>query len=545
MYIKCEHPRVILHPNAIDKVLMYGNYYIRSERVSLSPYQVSYFYANPEYLKIYPKRFGITKDEVDDCYIVDHSGVMHPLYLVVPCNKCILCTERKKNEWVTRAVCESQTSISRPLWIGLSYNDEMLPEHGVNKPDIQNFMKRLRIRLTRDGYEHELRYFVASEYGEDLQRPHYHMLIWNFPVMSDETAKSYLNRAWSKVVSEKEYKTLRSCIRFPDFKYKAKYATDVKIRKTVKNLLIASDYVITGEIKQYLSHYQYFRRIGYVYFGVYEDAQLINRIRYCMKYMHKDDKVPKMIFGNYNYSRPYLTLNIDPVFHDCTGRIKRHGKYKVRLIRYTQNKPFFLSSRKNAIGKQWLLSKLSEYEKYPQLNDCKIKDRWTDRLLEMPMPRYFKDLMHPCISRLVKKEVRDAFARFNKLLFLRDSHSLTLLGSAKQWSLQESSLIEKFKCLPFVNTYKFGRYSSDGSSTSDLRIVENDLRIVKDFLESVKLDSNYIIQRQDRKSLFSSFIIEKARHRPEIPIPDLVNRIKIKRRKAKERQKYLFIHREI
>ena len=63
----------------------------------------------------------------------------------------------------------------------LTYNNKHLPKHGVFKEEIQLFMKRLRIRLDRLGYKHQIRYFFCSEYGSNSGRPHYHAIFWNFP----------------------------------------------------------------------------------------------------------------------------------------------------------------------------------------------------------------------------------------------------------------------------------------------------------------------------------------------------------------------------
>ncbi|QRV61834.1 replication initiator protein [Microvirus sp.] len=50
-----------------------------------------------------------------------------------------------------------------------------------HKPDIQKFIKRLRIKLIRtygNVSKSKIRYFIASEYGPSTQRPHYHGIIF-------------------------------------------------------------------------------------------------------------------------------------------------------------------------------------------------------------------------------------------------------------------------------------------------------------------------------------------------------------------------------
>ena len=61
-------------------------------------------------------------------------------------------------------------------FITLTYDDENLPWDGsLNKKHFQDFMKRLRFHNPKKS----IRYFHCGEYGEKLQRPHYHALLFN------------------------------------------------------------------------------------------------------------------------------------------------------------------------------------------------------------------------------------------------------------------------------------------------------------------------------------------------------------------------------
>lgn len=60
-------------------------------------------------------------------------------------------------------------------FITLTYSDENIPWDGsLNKEHFQDFMRRLRYRIKPK----KVRYFHCGEYGEQLQRPHYHALIF-------------------------------------------------------------------------------------------------------------------------------------------------------------------------------------------------------------------------------------------------------------------------------------------------------------------------------------------------------------------------------
>ena len=86
------------------------------------------------------------------------------------CRKCYSCRKQKRKEWITRLKWENE------FWpfsyfITLTYNDQNLPKHGVDKRHVQLFLKRLKKRI-------KFKYFLVSEYGGRTFRPHYHALIF-------------------------------------------------------------------------------------------------------------------------------------------------------------------------------------------------------------------------------------------------------------------------------------------------------------------------------------------------------------------------------
>lgn len=160
-------------------------------------------YRFPDY-QFSPRKYGVTPDNIDEFQVINlKTGECYPMYMLVPCGKCELCRNKKKNEWSFRAICENVFSTSQPLFITLTYNSRNLPKHGVFKEEIQLFLKRLRIRLDRKGYKHELRYFAVSEYGSKSKRPHYHMILWNFPRTNELSnlwnVTHLIESAWSRI----------------------------------------------------------------------------------------------------------------------------------------------------------------------------------------------------------------------------------------------------------------------------------------------------------------------------------------------------------
>lgn len=195
--INCENPTIILHPYAKELIPTYGRilwYGVEKQFSSSERYSMRIDF---DYKRFSAKRNGITLEMLDNFGIITPDGEILPLYIAVPCNKCVLCREKKRNEWACRAICENQSSSNVPFFLTLTYAPENLPSDGVCKKDCQDFMKRLRINLERAGYDNKIRYFLVSEYGKNTHRAHYHAIIWNFPKMKNITAcLHFIEKAW-------------------------------------------------------------------------------------------------------------------------------------------------------------------------------------------------------------------------------------------------------------------------------------------------------------------------------------------------------------
>lgn len=132
------------------------------------------------------------KTEVDklEFHYVRKGDYEEPLFILAPCGKCELCTQRKQNELVFRAALESAAYDCPAYFFTLTYSPKYLPHHGeLRYKDVQDFFKRLRIKWTRRGLKHNIRYLVAGEYGSNPQRghrPHYHVILWNNPYQCGE-----------------------------------------------------------------------------------------------------------------------------------------------------------------------------------------------------------------------------------------------------------------------------------------------------------------------------------------------------------------------
>lgn len=207
--VKCEHPNVILHPYAKHYLIKFGMFCYDGEIINLTHLPRSSRSRN--YDKLYKSYivsfFQKYKDNVssyfipdtlfDRFHIIGDDGVCYPLFIIVPCGKCSICSYTKLNDISARCALETYTSKCSPLFVTLTYNNESLPEGGnVSLDDIQKFLKLLRINLNRffatPYYDEKgnlkyrdakisLRYLYCSEYTPTNKRPHYHLLIWNVP----------------------------------------------------------------------------------------------------------------------------------------------------------------------------------------------------------------------------------------------------------------------------------------------------------------------------------------------------------------------------
>lgn len=104
----------------------------------------------------------------------------------VPCSKCWACLCRRADAWAFRILQEKKRSKSAHF-IGLTYDDAHVPVNPetmrltLDRKAIPLYMKRLRKLHDKIDYPEKkpLKYYAVGEYGEDYERPHYHMILFN------------------------------------------------------------------------------------------------------------------------------------------------------------------------------------------------------------------------------------------------------------------------------------------------------------------------------------------------------------------------------
>lgn len=96
----------------------------------------------------------------------------------VPCGTCVGCRLDRARSWAVRCMHEAQLHREN-CFITLTYDPDQLPDSGSLVPEhFVNFMKRLRKKKGPG-----IRFFHCGEYGEKLDRPHHHALLFgcDFP----------------------------------------------------------------------------------------------------------------------------------------------------------------------------------------------------------------------------------------------------------------------------------------------------------------------------------------------------------------------------
>lgn len=91
----------------------------------------------------------------------------------IACRQCTGCRLERSRQWAVRCVHEMKQHKTN-CFLTLTYRPDALPQNGsLKKRDIQLFMKRLRKKFGQG-----IRYYYCGEYGEQLKRPHYHIILF-------------------------------------------------------------------------------------------------------------------------------------------------------------------------------------------------------------------------------------------------------------------------------------------------------------------------------------------------------------------------------
>lgn len=349
--ILCERPIILLHHNFDFLFRKYGCVVIKGRVVARFGR-----YRGVEKEKFFPKRNGITLDNMKDCYFLnDVTGELFPLYFAVPCGRCLLCRDKKARELSVRCICETNKFEKVPLFLTFTYAPQFLPECGLQKSDIQMFLKRLRSRLDYYGIDHNLRYLYVGEYGSKTHRAHYHMILWNFPESSYFpnilAIQKFIQRCWSRYIMEFD---------------------------SVKNKMVRVPVLNSkGEVLRF--------------------------------------PTGKIVYK----TEPIGWIKTLPVTAGCAGYVLKYMR-KDCVVPAGKNPTFMCASnRGGGIGSDYIRSQKDFFIANPSLTSFEVLDKVnTGRVFKLPITPYVKNLILPSASTAVPKKQYEVMKEFQTDMYL-------------------------------------------------------------------------------------------------------------------------------
>lgn len=194
----CLNPRLIINPAYYKNPNRFVYVYIRGRQILYQQTPFSSF----DFEEFNFRKWGVTPENAKDCYAVDMTGDITPLYIETPCNKCLECANKKRKELHNRMLIEQIAHGDvRPLFCTLTYNNESLPlDLNVSSEDLKYFFKRLHINLERGGFSSYFRHIFFSEYCPSTGRPHYHGILYGIQCQGKEFFRvlEIIEKSWSK-----------------------------------------------------------------------------------------------------------------------------------------------------------------------------------------------------------------------------------------------------------------------------------------------------------------------------------------------------------
>lgn len=286
----------------------------------------------------------------DGTYTSDYSQTTQ--YVEVPCGKCYNCLARKRNQWFCRISQEIKYSDS-VHFVTLTYSDDAwlgnltkntgekldpLP-YSIDKSHLQLFFKRLR-KL------HKFRYFAVGEYGSESLRPHYHIILFNYP-------------------KERVYEDIQACWYYGMIDVSDDINPGV-INYTVKYIVNGQDDRLTDEQQKNFMLCSKAPAIGYSFLEDYRNIASIEN--------NPDGRIRDEYGNSFSMPRYYKdkTINADPLLKLRNKQLNQIYDYKQEQqehkLKFKQRDQYFkYKSDETRLSMERLSSLRKQYKKNDKL----------------------------------------------------------------------------------------------------------------------------------------------------------------------------------
>lgn len=486
MYITCENPVVIFHPNVIS-YLHRASYYTahneESEFSYISSYDMELIYNDP--LKWLRDNFPPCSSvhDVKAYSLVTEDGEVFPVYMEVPCNACFSCRVKKLNSLSQQMEFELLTAVEScsNFFVTLTYNNKHLPKSGLCRKDVQDYIKRLRSYISKNVGEDEskqIKFMYSGEYGSLNRRPHYHLTVIHFPIYKLGNNLSHSMLIFEYLWSDYKNVNMKNCIPFSD------YSTNYYGKLTPESQL----------------HYDTYNK-GYVHVRKIVDN---NSARYVAKYVGKGsaplDGMEKPFFQkSINFGMAYFNERVKPQLN---------------------------TNKKNVFTYVGL--------------DYKVKEN-------MSVCQYYLNKYLPSISRVIPPKVRLAFLNMRSCLYEMTRYKKFQDKKYYYIQLFEEHLPPSYMCIPtfrlFFNSLRDFKMRKMFSFKFFDTIFHENFKLVRDFFEYY--NDNYKNKIDELSSYFnyrSKFIIDSMSDMYNMSFEELQEQISDKIMKARKQYHNLFTH---
>lgn len=271
----------------------------------------------------------MTKTDAGDYYLKANN---HPL-IKVPCGKCPACLKQKRNEWVFR-LSEMMRVSTTAYFITLTYDDDHLYYYsevdGINptlrKEHVKQFMhnlvnkgnKRWQEHLKKQGLPYSerkanrvhIKYFLVGEYGDQFDRPHYHLIVFDYPA-DREIITQDCQSLWKKCTNIVDVRYCTGAL----INYITKYMLkddDIDYEKLMvlppfrlMSKGLGKTFVSSATVRRFVPEQKYIDKVGTAYYSIPKYLRDKMEKQYYKKYhdIDPDDKDFYYALGAMRYAK--------------------------------------------------------------------------------------------------------------------------------------------------------------------------------------------------------------------------------------------------